>query len=297
MVDKKAALCFAVCFTLSLVFFHQSLEGIATMLSLSYIFGQHHAAPWGVLLLCFIWLWLKRVVVLQGMSMESYSHVFFVLGLVLLAVSLLMPTAGDFLVFQLLLAWLAVFIIFFGKGMLIPAILLGIYSFSISFPLIIERFAELPYSKTVILPATWILTWLGYPLESQGQWVSFLSSSGESISVLITAACAGPATMGVFIAIFALMMLDIPLPQRKAGYVFIFGIAGTGVQSFIRLIILLLVGYYKGEAALWTAHYWTIYILFPLWYLIFLYVYFYVYKKNDNRTQMNADSQDFKYKI
>jgi len=280
MIGKKLALCFAVCFTISFVFFQQSLESIATMLSFGYIFEQHHAAPWGVLLLCFIWLWLKREEVLQGMRTESYSPVFIALGLVLLAFSLLMPTAGDFLVFQLLLAWLAVFIIFFGKGMLIPAILLGIYGFSISFPVIVEKFAEFPYSKTIILPATWILRWLGYPLESQEQWISFLSSSGEPISVLIKAACAGPATMGVFIAIFALMMLDIPLPRRKAGYVFIFGVAGTWVQSFIRLIILLLVGYYHGEAALWTAHYWTIYILFPLWYLIFLYVYFYVYNSH-----------------
>ncbi len=276
---ERAALCFAICFTISFVFFHQSLESIASMLSFGYVFGLHHAAPWGVLLLCGIWLWLKREGILQGMKAESYNPVFIALGLVLLTASLLMPAIADFLVFQLLLAWLAVFIIFFGKGMLIPSILLGIYGFSILFPLIIERFAELPYSKTIILPAMWILTWLGYPLESQGQWISFLSSTGEPISVLITAACAGPATMGVFIAIFALMMLDIPLPPRKAGYVFIFGVVGTWVQSFIRLIILLLVGYYRGDAALWTAHYWTIYILFPLWYLIFLYVYFYVHKK------------------
>ena len=225
--------------------------------------------------------------ILQGMRAESYSPVFIALGFVLLAVSLLMPTAGGFPVFQLLLSWLAVFIIFFGKGMLIPSILLGIYGFSISFPLMVEQFAELPYSKTIILPAMWILTWLGYPLESQGQWISFLSSTGtgESISVLITSACAGPATMGVFIAIFALMMLDIPLPPRKAVYVFIFGVAGTWVQSFIRLIILLLVGYYHGKAALWTAHSWTIYILFPLWYLIFLYVYFQVHNNEIRRTQ------------
>ncbi len=252
------------------------------MLQLSYIIGQHHAASWGVLILCFIWLLLKKREILQGMRAESYNPIFIVIGLVLLAFSLLMPATGVFLVFQLLLAWLAVFIIFFGKGMLIQSILLGIYGFSISFPPIVEKFAELPYSKTIISPATWILTRSGYPLESQGQLISFLSSTGEPISVLVTSACAGPATMGVFIAIFALMMLDTPLPRGKAGYVFIFGIVGTWVQSFIRLIILLLVGYYRGEAALWTAHSWTIYILFPLWYLIFLYVYFYIYSGGKN---------------
>ena len=213
------------------------------------------------------------------MKEESYSPVSIALGLVLLLVSLLIPAIDDLLVFQLLLAWLAVFIILFGKGMLIPAIMLVIYGFSISFPLLVNRFAELPYSQTIILPAMWILTMLGYPLESQGQWIAFVSATGEQIGVLVNAACAGPATMGLFIALFALMMLDRPLPARKACYVFSFGIVGTWVQSLVRLIILLLVGYYYGEAALWTAHFWTIYILFPLWYLIFLYVYFYVYKK------------------
>jgi len=281
MIDKKVALCFVVCFTISFVFFQQSLESIATMLTLNYILGQNHAAPWAVLVLCGIWLWLKRKDIVQGMKEESYfrSPVSIALGLVLLIVSLLIPAIDDLLVFQLLLARLAVFIILFGKGMLIPAIMLVIYGFSISFPLLVNRFAELPYSQTIILPAMWILTMLGYPLESQGQWITFVSVTGEQICVLVNAACAGPATMGLFIALFALMMLDRPLPARKACCIFIFGVVGTWIQSIVRLIILLLVGYYYGEAALWTAHFWTIYILFPLWYLIFLYVYFYVYKK------------------
>ncbi len=276
---EKLAICFAVCFIISFVLLHESLDGIATMLTLNYILGQNHAAPWAVLLLCGIWLWLKRKDIVQGMKEESYSPVSIALGLVLLLVSLLIPAIDDLLVFQLLLAWLAVFIILFGKGMLIPAIMLLIYGFSISFPLLVNRFAELPYSQTIILPAMWILTMIGYPLESLGQWITFVSATGEQIGVLVNAACAGPATMGLFIALFALMMLDRPLPARKACCVFIFGIVGTWVQSLVRLIILLLVGYYYGEAALWTAHFWTIYILFPLWYLIFLYVYFYVYKK------------------
>jgi exosortase/archaeosortase family protein len=286
MIDKelrrlveKVALCFAVCFTISFVFFQQSLECIATMLTPDYILGQNHAAPWAVLLLCGIWLWLKRKDLVQGMKEESYSPVSIALGLILIIVSLLIPAIDDLFVFQLLLAWLAVFIILFGKGMLIPGIMLVIYGFSISFPLLINRFAEFPYSQTIILPAMWILTMIGYPLECQGQWITFVSATGEQIGVLVNAACAGPATMGLFIALFALMMLDRPLPARKACYVFSFGIVGTWVQSLVRLIILLLVGYYYGEAALWTAHFWTIYLLFPLWYLIFLYVYFYVYKK------------------
>ena len=80
--------------------------------------------------------------------------------------------------------------------------------------------------------------------------------------------------MGVFLAIFALMMLDIPLPPRKAAWLFLFGAVGTWFQSLIRLIIIILVGYHLGGDAMWTTHFWSIYILFPLWYLFFAYIYF-----------------------
>ncbi|MFC2046806.1 exosortase/archaeosortase family protein, partial [Chloroflexota bacterium] len=219
------------------------------------------------------WLYLKRKAVWRGMSLRS-DLVFVFPGLALVAGAILMPSSQDFLVFQVLLASLGVFIICFGRAAKIPSILLGIYGFAISFPLIIERFAQLPYSMSEIKPLMWTLTELGYPLQNQGQWVHFTSSTGEPISVAITAACAGPATMGVFISLFALMMIDTPLTLRKVGYVFLFGVVGTWFQNFIRLVILILVGYYLGEDAMWTAHFWTIYILFPLWYLFFVYIYF-----------------------
>jgi len=257
----------------SLIFFREFWASLGTTLSPDWIFRRHHAAPWGVLSLCGIWLWLKRKDIWAAMELRQ-NLVFIPLGLALVAGAILMPHSTDFLVFQVLLALLGVFVIFFGKAAKIPSILLGIYGFAISFPLIIGRFAEDAYSRTAIAPLMWILTSLGYPLQNQGQWVHFTSATGEPISVVITTACAGPATMGVFLAIFALMMLDIPLPPRKTGYVFLFGVVGTWFQSFIRLIILLLVGYYLGKDAMWTAHFWTIYILFPLWYLLFIYIYF-----------------------
>lgn len=271
---SRVALWFIASLVISFIFFQEFWANLGTMLSLDWIFSQYHASPWGVLALCLIWLYLKRKEVWRGMSLRS-SLVFFVpLGLALVAGAILLPSSQDFLVFQVLLASLGVFVIVFGRAAKIPSILLAIYGFAISFPLIIERFAQLPYSMSEIKPLVWILTSLGYPLESQGQWIHLTSSSSEPITVAITAACAGPATMGVFLAIFALMMLDIPLPSRKAAWLFLFGMVGTWFQSFMRLVILMLVGYYWGEDAMWTAHFWTIYILFPLWYLLFVYIYF-----------------------
>jgi len=259
--------------TLSVIFFREFWASLPGMLSPSWVLGQHHAAPWGVLALCFVFLWLKRKQVRDKMR-QGLSLVFIPIGLALMASALLMPSSRDYLVFQVLLASLGVFVVFFGRGAKIPSILLAIYGFAISFPLAVQRFAEHAYSLTAIAPVIGLMTTLGYSFQNQGQWVHFTSFTGESISVAITAACAGPATMGVFLAIFALMMLDMPLPLKKATGLFLFGVVGTWFQSFIRLVMLMLVGYYLGEQALWTAHFWSIYILFPLWYLLFAYIYF-----------------------
>jgi exosortase/archaeosortase family protein len=237
------------------------------------VFGQHNAAPWAVLVLCLIWLGLKRKEVWQKMN-QRVSLTVTIPGLALVVGAILMPSSWGFLIFRVLLASLGVFVIFFGWGAKIPAIVVGIYGFATSFPLVIHRFAELPYSMSTIKPLVWVLTNIGFVIENQRQWLHLITSSGESISVMVTAACAGPATIGVFLAIFALMMLDIPLQPKKAGYMFLLGIGGTWLLSIIRLIILMLAGYYMGEQALWTTHSWSIYILFPLWYLLFAYVYF-----------------------
>ncbi|MCK4723608.1 MAG: exosortase/archaeosortase family protein, partial [Dehalococcoidia bacterium] len=232
-----------------------------------------HASPWGVLALCLVFLWLKRKELWKGMSYER-SLALIPIGLGLVVAAVLMPSSQDYLVFHVLLASLGVFVIIFGKGAKIPSIVLAIYGFAISFPLLVERFAQDAYSRTAIAPLMGLMTILGYPIQNQGQWIHFTSTCNESILVTITAACAGPSTMGVFIALFTLMSLDMPLPPRKAIWLFTFGVVGTWFQSYIRLIVLILVGYYLGEHALWTAHFWTIYILFPPWYLLFVYIYF-----------------------
>lgn len=178
------------------------------------------------------------------------------------------------MVFSVLLASTGVYAILMGKGIRLPLVLLGIYGFVVAFPRFVEQHIEIPYAMTAIKPLLGILNLFGYQYDSQVQWLRFTAASGEPVSVAITAACAGPTTMAVFLAIFALMMLDMPLPPQKAAYLLAFGVVGTWVQSIIRLVFLLVVGYQWGRDALFTAHSWSIYILFPLWYLLFVYVYF-----------------------
>ena len=197
----------------SIVFFREFWVSLPGMLSPSWVIGQHHAASWGILALCLVFLWHNRKAVWAKMS-PNPNLVFVPVGLGLIAGAMLMPSLAGYQVFQVLLLLLGVFVIFFGRGARIPSILLTIYGFAISLPVAVERFAEVAYSQTAIVPLMGLMTILGYPIQNQGQWVHFTSTGGEPISVAITAACAGPVTMGVFLAIFALMTLDMPLPRN-----------------------------------------------------------------------------------
>ena len=69
------------------------------------------------------------------------------------------------------------------------------------------------------------------------------------------------------------MMLDIRLPVRKAWYVFLIGLAGTLFQNLLRIILSLAAGYFWGRGALNSMHYNAAYVIFPLWYGLFVWIY------------------------
>jgi exosortase/archaeosortase family protein len=191
-----------------------------------------------------------------------------------MAAAFLIPPLLDYLLLKVLLASLAIFVVIFGRAARVPAMLVGVFGFSILFPVAVKHFFEGPYTRGIIIPLMAVMRLIGYPMQNQGQMVSFTSAGGEAVSVNVSIECAGPVTMAVFICLFVLMMLDSPRPAGRAALLFLLGLAGTWLQSLIRLVVLMVVGYNFGLAALWTAHYWTIYVLFPLWYLIFAGIYF-----------------------
>ncbi len=207
------------------------------------------------------------------MQMSSLSLTFMLGGLALLALSIFLPRSNYFLVFLMLLGWLGVFTTLFSRASIIPAILLMIYGFSLVFPLLATRWLGEPSSALVTNVVITINQMLGLPIANYGQVLYFTSASGDAISTAITVDCAGYATMGVFIALFALMMLDIRLPLKRAWYVFLFGLAGTWLQNIIRIEVSVAAGYYWGPGALEATHQNIAYVIFPLWYALFAFIY------------------------
>jgi len=183
---KKIVLWLIICIITSVFFFHEFWANIGTLLSLSYL-QQHGVYPWFVLFLCLLWLWQKRAEISEKMSIEKIyaSPPFIILGFTLFGIALLMPSASKSIVFLLLLACVGIFTILFGAAAYIPILLLGVYGFTLVFPILITEFAEVQYSVATVWAVVSILKGIGYQILSQGQVIQFYGLSGDGdISIL-----------------------------------------------------------------------------------------------------------------
>lgn len=262
----------ALCLICSIVFFGKLWASLPQWLSPEGLqrYGVFH---WGVLGLCILWLWLKRKDILPRMRKASFSLPFVLGGLALLVISIFLPKSDNFLVFFMLLGWLGIFTIIFAQASFMPAVLLAIYGLSVLFPLLAAEWLGEPSTIVVGNIVVAITQVLGLPINREGQVLHFTSLNGDAISTTLSAECAGYVTIGVFIALFSLMMLDIRLPLSRAWYVFLLGLAGTWIQNILRIVVTLVAAYYWGSEVLDAVHYNIAYVIFPLWFALFAFWY------------------------
>ena len=173
---------------------------------------------WGVLGLCGLWLWLKRKNILSRMTEAKINIALVIIGAVLVGLSLLLPKHDSFLVFLMLLGWLGFYTIIFDGAFITPAILLTIYLFSLAFPLLVGEWIGESAASVVANTVVFISKILGIEIASQGAVLQFNSLAGGSIRTIVSPGCAGFATIGAFVALFSLMMLDVRLPFKRASY-------------------------------------------------------------------------------
>lgn len=274
-MQKRIALWLLVSLAVMPAFSKSFWSDFAGAFSYDFIFGRHHAAPYGMLVLCLLFLISKRAALKNEMTLRNDTKdvPFIIGGLALIATAILLPAGEQGVLLKPALVLAGSFALIFGRAARYPLITLGVYIVSTSFPLLVELYAEEAYAGGTVSSVKAITAFMGLPLAFKGQLISFFASTGDPVTVAVTSACAGPATMGVFLGLFALMYLDNPIPAKRTAAVLFLGIAGTWMQSVIRILVLLEAGIQFGEDALWTAHFWTIYLLFPVWYMIFAIIY------------------------
>ena len=227
------------------------------------VVDQRLVHTWGVLALCLGGVWLKRSAIRAALARGAtvWSTV---LGVAWLGASFwLFPPAA------LLAGAVGLFALVVGRAALWPSALLVVYLVSSAVPIAIERWADVPVGAVTASAAASVLGAAGYPLVLTGNFIAFPDAGGQVIRVLINASCAGPATLGVFLAIYALMAIDSPLAWRPGAALFALGFFGTWLQNVARLVYLLLVGHHQGEPAMWAAHNDSGYLWFIAWYAVF----------------------------
>ncbi len=234
--------------------------------------------PWAVLSLCILWIYIKRDELSGKMQTGERlfsSLPFALMGGLIVVLAIFLPGGAKLAdtIFKMLLSYLGLFVLFFGRAGLFPGILLGIYGFSLGFPLVVDRFIEPRYSLSTVWMVVSALKVLGFPLVGDGQFIHFLDVDSKKVTIFVNAACSGVASMSIFIALFALMMLDIRMPPKSALYLAAFGIIGTSVQNVLRLIILIIGGHYYNYKGVAITHSYAGYIMFPIWFAIFVFVY------------------------
>jgi exosortase/archaeosortase family protein len=198
---------------------------------------------------------------------------FLISGIVIYILSFFMPAAApEFEIFRLLLALTGLALLFLGEAASFPVLLLCIFGFGIAFPKLVDAYIGIAYAQFSTRIAYSIGS-LFIPATQGDTAISMITLSGERLIMIINAACSGSASMSVFLVIFMLMSLDLPLTGGKWALLLLFGIIGTSVQNIVRLVILMLVGYYFGTQAVETGESFAGYIIFPLWYAIFAFIY------------------------
>ncbi|MCX9025937.1 MAG: archaeosortase/exosortase family protein [Candidatus Methanoperedens sp.] len=225
--------------------------------------------PWAILFLCVFFLFAKR----RELAPASNSIFYSISGILIYILSFFMSTAApEFKIFRLLLALTGLAFIFFGEAASLPALLLCIFGFGISFPKLVDAYAGIAYAQFSTKIA-YSISSLFVPATQGDTTISMITLSGEKLIMIINAACSGSASMSVFLVIFMLMSLDLPLPKRKWALLLFFGIIGTSVQNIARLVLLILAGYYFGHSAVESGESFAGYIIFPMWYAVFAFVY------------------------
>ncbi len=237
---------------------------------------QFSAHPLVILMLCFSVGWLKRDSILKEMNNQAMlaEPVYISVGVLVTFISLLMPvsTKPIFVLFKVLLTFVGMFFIFFGAAAYLPSMLLFVYGFSVSFPILLNEFFGTQYALiTTSLVAH--AAGLVYPVDFNGQVISIVNSEGLSNLIYIDAECSGSASLAIFLTIFALMMIDIKPRTNRILPLFLFGIVGTSLQNILRLVVLLATNYHFGLDSMWFMHAYAGYILFPIWFAVFIYVY------------------------
>jgi len=280
-IDKQSvhikAFLWAISVLVVLSIFSNVFNNFSDILNLQML-KQNGFYSWVVLLLCIIWIWIKRTEIDISNVKIDVRWLCIGVGLFIPALALLNYSSVSIVglpltIFAIGLVVVSSFCIFFGQASKVPFMLLIVYGIAVGFPLFIETFFSSSFSMVTALISTSTLRFFGVPISAEGVKVILTSLNGSNIVTVVDSRCSGSDSIAIFFAIFGLMLMDRKPKNSVVPGLFILGLAGTFIQNFVRLLLLFTAGYYFGSDSLWLVHDYASYILFPLWFLAFSLIY------------------------
>lgn len=253
---------------------------------------------WAVLVLCVLWAYIKRTEIFEA-ARRGTDAKWLTLGLILAgaSVGLLYYVAAfsdsiPLTLFTIGFVVVAQFSLFFGPASKIPLMLLGLFGIAVGFPMLLENTAATWFPRATAVLSVSTLQLFGLPVTLNGVTVTLNSLLGYDIVTKVDTRCAGSDSLAIFLAIFGLMLIDRK-PQNKVLIgLLVFGVIGTFLQNFARLLLLFAAGYYYGGDALWAVHDYASYILFPVWFLGFSVIYLkYAQKPGNSAIERKTSSE------
>ena len=142
-------------------------------------------------------------------------------------------------------------------------------------------------------PFAWILDLIGIPASSSGSVVMIQFQDGTRQALGISAYCAGLYSFSIFLAaFFSFVLVFERLRTKVLIFVLAVGLFVAYLGNLFRMVIIGIVGYYKGLDALLWAHENAGWVIFLSWSAVFWYVLLRYTSENAVRDSRTAESDD-----
>jgi exosortase/archaeosortase family protein len=114
---------------------------------------------------------------------------------------------------------------------------------------------------------------LGLHVAWQGVSFGFVSTTGETISSVVTPACSAAYSITIYLGLLGLMYLDMGTSLTTTAKFAIAGVAVIPVLNSARIALMIWFGFVDGAAAFWSIHDWLGYTIFFVFYIAVLAAY------------------------
>ena len=149
----------------------------------------------------------------------------------------------------------------------------SLYAVGLLAPLImLDLFGE-PLAVFCSYLAAQITSALGIHVVWQGVAFGFASSTGQSISAVVSPPCSAAYSISIYLGLLGLMYLDMRKSLTATAKFAVAGVIALPLLNSARIALTILFGFLYGPTAFWWIHDWLGYAIFLVFYIVVLVTY------------------------